>query len=76
MCFKPKDASRRARIDPGPLPPGRFIAATMHLAMMPSTEWNDELIADLAPECRWLGKAQVMGVSGTAAADQARLLGN
>jgi hypothetical protein len=52
MCFKPKDARRRARIDAGFNPPPGLIAATMHLAMMPPTEWNGELIADLAAERR------------------------
>jgi len=52
MGFKPKDASRRARIDAGLLPPCGFVAAAMHLAMMAPTEWNSELIADLAPECQ------------------------
>jgi hypothetical protein len=52
MCFKPKDASRGAWIDTGLIPPRGFIAATMDLAMMPPTEWNGELIADLAAECR------------------------
>ena len=50
MCFKPKDARRRARIDTDVVPPNGFVAATMHLTMMPTTEWNGELIADLAPE--------------------------
>ena len=76
MCFKPKDAGRRARIDTGLIPPRGFIAAAMHLAMMAPTQWNGELIADLAPECQCLGKAQVVGVGGTATADQARLLGH
>jgi hypothetical protein len=52
MFFKPKDARRRARIDTGLIPPNGFIAAMMHLAMMPPTEWNGELITDLTPECR------------------------
>ena len=52
MGFKPKDASRGARIDTHLLPPRGFVAAAMHLAMMPPTEWNGELIADLTPECQ------------------------
>jgi hypothetical protein len=52
MCFEPEDARRRARIDTDLIPPRGFITATMHLAMMAPTEWNGELIADLAPECR------------------------
>ena len=50
MCFKPKDAGRRARIDTGLIPPRGFIAAAMHLPMVPATEGNSELIADLTAE--------------------------
>jgi hypothetical protein len=50
MCFKPKDASRRAWIDTGPLPPGCFISAAMDFAMMSATKRNRELVADLAAE--------------------------
>jgi glycerol dehydrogenase-like iron-containing ADH family enzyme len=43
--------------------------------MVNATERDRELVADLAAERRCLGKAQMMGIGGTAAADQARLLG-
>ena len=36
------------RIDAGLVPPGSFILAVMDFAMVPATEWNSELIADLA----------------------------
>jgi hypothetical protein len=52
MCFKPKDARRRAWVDTGPLPPRGFIAAAMDFAMVAPTEWYSELIANLAAECR------------------------
>jgi hypothetical protein len=48
MCLQPKSASGDGRIDTGLIPPRRFIAAAMDFAMVPSTEGNDELIADLA----------------------------
>src|ERR1700724_1032223 len=48
----------------------------MHRMMMPTTEWDRELIADLAAKRTWLGKTEVMGVRGLAAADETRLLGD
>ena len=47
---------------------------TMKLAMMTATERDSELVADFAAERPALGKAQVMGVAGFAAADQTGLL--
>jgi hypothetical protein len=38
MCFKPKDASHRARIDTGLIPPRGFIAAAMDFTMMSSAK--------------------------------------
>src|SRR5258708_20619288 len=48
----------------------------MHRMMMPATEWDRELIADLAAERARLGKTEVVGVRGLATADEARLLGD
>jgi hypothetical protein len=48
----------------------------MHLAMVPSTQRDSELIADLAAESPRLGEAQMMRVSGAATADKTRLLGD
>ena len=48
----------------------------MHLAMVPSTQRDCELIADLATERPGLGKAQMMRVRRAATADKARLLGD
>ena len=42
--------------------------------MMPATEWDRELIADLAAKRPWLREAQMVRVRGLAAADEARLL--
>jgi hypothetical protein len=47
----------------------------MDLTVVSATEGDGELVADLAAERRCLGKAQMMGISGTAPADEARLLG-
>ena len=44
--------------------------------MMPAAEWDRELIADLAAERAGLGKSEVVGVRGLAAAHEARLLGD
>jgi len=44
--------------------------------MMPATEWDRELIADLAAERTGLSKSEVVGVRGLAAAQQTRLLGD
>ena len=46
----------------------------MHRPMMPSAERDRELIADLAAERARLGKSEVVGVRGLAAADDACLL--
>src|SRR6516225_165745 len=48
----------------------------MHGTMMPATERDRELIADLAAERARLGESQVVGIRGLAAADEARLLGD
>ena len=64
MSFEPQRASGDGWINPGVPPPCGFIAATVDLAMVPSAHRNGELIADLAPECRLLGKAQVWASTG------------
>src|SRR6266511_2861007 len=48
----------------------------MHRTMMPAAEWDRELIADLAAERAGLGKSEVVGVRGLAAAHETRLLGD
>ena len=47
----------------------------MHFAVMSTAKRDRKFIADLAAERWWLRKAQVMGISGTTTADQARLCG-
>src|SRR5262249_41655507 len=48
----------------------------MHRTMMPATEWDRKLIADLAAECTGLRKSEVVGIRGLAAAHETRLLGD
>jgi hypothetical protein len=48
----------------------------MYRAVMPATEWDCEFIADLAAERTRLGKSEVVGVRGLAAAHETRLLGD
>ena len=48
----------------------------MHRTMMPATEGDRELIADLAAERTGLGKSEMVGIRGLAAADETRLLGD
>src|SRR6516162_4774749 len=46
----------------------------MHQPMMDATEWDRELIADLAAERTGCVKSEMVGIGGLAAADEARLL--
>jgi hypothetical protein len=55
-------------IEPKVLPPRRFIAVAMDLAMVSPAQ------RDLVAERPILGKTQVMGVTGPSSADQAGLL--
>ena len=75
MSFQPQHARSCSRIDTSLVPPHRFIATAMNLTMVSATERDRELVADLAAERRCLGKAQVVSISGAAAADEAWLLG-
>ena len=61
-------------INPGLVPPRGFIAMAMDFAVVAPAERDGELVADFAAECAALGEAQVMGVAGLPAADQAGLL--
>ena len=74
MRLEPERAGGSGRIDAGPLPPGRFVATAMHLAMMAAAERHGELVAHLAAKRRMLGKAQMMRIGGYAAANEAGLL--
>src|SRR5262245_45233594 len=48
----------------------------MHRTVMSPTERDRELIADLAAKRARLGKSEVVGIRGLAAAEEARLLGD
>src|SRR5262245_9616092 len=48
----------------------------MRRPMMPATEGDRELIADLAAERTGLRKSEVVGIRGLAAADETGLLGD
>ena len=76
MRFQPQRAGRNDGIYSDLPPPCGFIAVAMHLAMVPSTQGDGELIADLAPERPALREAQVMGIRGLATANQTGLLGH
>jgi hypothetical protein len=76
MSFEPQRSSGDGRINPGSAPPCSFVTAAVYFAMVPSTQRNRELIADLATERPALRKTQVMGIRRAAVANQARLLGH
>ena len=76
MCPQPKGASCGGSIDTELAPPSSLVPAAVYLAMMAAAERDGELVADLAAERRCLRKAQMMGIGGPAAADEARLLGD
>jgi len=48
----------------------------MQLPVVAAAEGHRELIADFETDCPRLGKAQVMGIAGLSAANQARLRGD
>src|SRR5258705_7326815 len=48
----------------------------MHRTVMPSAERDRELIADLAAERAGLGKSEMVGVRGLAAANETGLMGD
>ena len=62
MRLQPQRAGGGGRVDASLLPPGRFVAAAMDLAMMAAAERHRELVADLAAERPMLGEAQMMRI--------------
>ncbi len=62
MCLQPKRAGRCCRVNASLLPPCRFVATAMQLAMMAAAKRRCVLIADLATKCPPLDKAQMMRV--------------
>src|SRR5262245_20938096 len=72
----PEPAGNLDRVDAGLPPPRALVARAMHRTMMPATERDRELIADLAAERTWLGKSEVVGIRWLAAAQETRMLGD
>ena len=76
MRVQPQCAGRDNWINTGIPPPRGFITAAMDLAMVSSTQWNGVLIADLAAEGTALCKSEVVGIRGSATANETRVLGD
>jgi hypothetical protein len=72
----PKLASDLDWIGASCLPPGLLVARTMNRAVVSTTERHRELVAGFSAERARLYEAQVVGVRGLAAADEAGLLGD
>ena len=66
----------RNRINPFLRPPLLLVSDAMNSSMMGYTKGYSPLIADLAPKGPWLGKSQVMSMSGKAPTDDAGLRGD
>ena len=71
--FVPKLRSRVEGIHTHVVPPGALVADVVELAVMGTAEGDGELVADLAADRLWLGKADVMGVGRDRATENARL---
>ena len=76
MGQSPKPCRHGQWIDRVDVPPCAFIAAAMELAVVQPAKGDGEAVADLAPHRPPLGKLDVMGIGGTAAADEAGLMGH
>src|SRR5262249_13521881 len=72
----PEPAGNLDRVKAGLPPPRALVARAMHRTMMPATERDCELIADLAAERAGLGESEVVGIRWLAAAHETRLLGD
>ena len=73
MRHGPKPCRNGQRIDHVHLPPGTFVAAAMQLPMVQPAKGDGKAVADLAPHRPLLGKLDVVGIAGAAAADEAGL---
>src|SRR5580693_3363277 len=74
--FRPKCGGGEMRIETELLPPSRFIAAPVDLAMVRAAERHCELIAHFATERTRLSKPKMMWVRGLTPTDEAGLRGN
>ncbi len=64
------------RIDPSLLPPTFLVTDPVKCAVMRGAEWDDPLIAHLAPKRSRLCKSQVVGMARAAPTDETGLLGH
>jgi hypothetical protein len=58
----PEPAGNLDRVKAGLSPPRPLVAGAMHRTMMPATEWDRELVADLAAKCAGLRETEMVGV--------------
>ena len=56
MRLEPQTSCGTVRVNPGFFPPVAFVTVAMNLAMMPSTECDNPLVANLSPKCAALRK--------------------
>ena len=73
MALSPQIAGTGEGIDLLILPPVALVAVIMEFTMMDITERNGELIAHLASQGMGLGEGEMMGLRGSAPADDAGL---
>ena len=74
MRLQPQFTGCWGGVHAGGFPPPRFVTAAVNLTMVAAAERHRELIAHLPAQRTSLGKAQMMRIGRTAAANQARLL--
>ena len=74
MGREPQQSRGLGGINPSITPPRCFIAVTVDVAVVASAERHGELVTDFAAECAALCEAEMVGIAGLPAADQARLL--
>src|SRR2546421_9801476 len=58
----PQGRGHNERIETELVPPFRFVAVAVDLAVVGTAKRHRELVAHLAPECPWLGESKMMGV--------------
>ena len=73
MRLQPQRAGGDGRIDTGLLPPSGFVATAMDLTVVAPAQRHSELVADFSSKCAVLREPQMMGIGGSAPADQAGL---
>jgi hypothetical protein len=76
MRFEPERTGSGAGINASLFLPCRLVATSVDLAMMAAAERHRKLIADLATQRAWLGKAKMVRVGGRATANQTGLVCN